>query len=954
MKNNIFNFSKTFFLILSVLSFLVFSVSAQDCGQADFSYTLDGNIVRLLGKSSLGDTAKYYWTFGNGASSEGRETKYQYEKSGEYQICLKVNIASCTSAKCKSIKIEPTVPGGCSLKVDYDFKVDGNTSFFYAKSNDEKAMYYWIVSGQNKTYEGKETKIPFEKEGYYEVCLIGVDGAQTCKVQTCKKIEISKTCSLGADFTYTIDSNNVVKVLGKSAAGDTAKYHWTFGNGKSGEGREFKYQYEKPGEYEICLKVVKWSVTANANHSCTQSICKKVKAGSTISIDCSLKIEFDFRVDGNTVVLMAKSNDDKSKFYWYVTGQNKQYEGRETKIPFEKNGVYEICLTGVNGLGNCKVQTCRKVEIVNICTLGADFTYTIDSNNVVRVLGKSTVGDTVKYYWTFGNSKSGEGREFKYHYEKPGEYELCLKVVKGHVTNSSTQPCTQSICKRIKINPISDKDCNLKVEIEHRVEGSIGIFIAKSNSDAAKYLWFVGGQNKQYEGREVKIPFEKSGVYEVCVKAFTTENCKVQVCKRIEIGFPCTLGADFTYTIDSNNVVRVLGKSTAGDTVKYYWTFGNGTSGEGRESKSQYEKLGEYEICLKVVKGHVTNSSTLPCTQSICKRIKINPISDKDCNLKVEIEHRVEGSIGIFIAKSNSDAAKYLWFVAGQDKQYEGREVKIPFEKSGVYEVCVKAFTTENCKVQVCKRIEIGVLCNLGADFTYTVEKDIVKVKATSTAGDTAKYYWTFSNGISVEGREAIFKFDKPGEYQMCLKVIKGSITSSAVQPCIQTVCKKIQVSSETECKLAPDFTYKSEGSTVIFTGTSTDEKAKYYWYGKDIKIDLTGKVVRFQFEKAASYEVCMVVVNGTETCKDQICKKITVGNRINVFPNPTANVLNIVVDEDISRVTIYDQFNKVVHTGNLTDSYENIDISHLNNGLYSITVQLNNGEVMSKRFYKQ
>lgn len=118
--------------------------------------------------------------------------------------------------------------------------------------------------------------------------------------------------------------------------------------------------------------------------------------------------------------------------------------------------------------------------------------------------------------------------------------------------------------------------------------------------------------------------------------------------------------------------------------------------------------------------------------------------------------------------------------------------------------------------------------------------------------------------------------------------------------------------------------------------------------------MELTGKDVRFQFEKAASYEICMIVVNGAETCKDQICKKITVGNRINVFPNPSADILNITVDENISKLTIYDQFNRVVHSGNLYDTYGNIDITHLNSGLYTVTVQLENGELMAKKFYKQ
>ncbi len=747
-----------------------------------------------------------------------------------------------------------------------------------------------------------------------------------------------------ADFSYTINGN-IVKLEGKSSFNDTANYNWTFGNGKSSVGRESKVEYEKNGEYEICMKVI--------SGTCTLTKCKSVKVNGNTSNTCGLIIKYDYRVDGNTGVFISNSNLDNTKYQWQVVGQNKLYEGREVKIPFEKAGTYEVCVTAFTN-ANCKVQECKRIEIGNACNLGADFTYDVDSAGVVKVFGKSTAGETAKYYWTFGNGISSEGKEAKAQYTKSGEYQVCLKVLKPSITAANVQSCSQAICKTVKVN-VNTSPCNLKIEMEAKSDGLTGIFQAKSNLENTKFTWLVIASNKKYEGREVKIPFEKSGVYEVCVIGYTT-NCEIKVCKRVEIGTTnpnCNLGADFTYDVDSAGVVKVFGKSALGDTAKYYWAFGNGVSADGKEGKTQYSKSGEYQICLRVLKLSPV-SNVQACTQTVCKTVKVN-INTPPCNLRVEMETKTEGLTGIFQAKSNLDNTKYVWYIA--NKKFEGREVKIPFEKPGAYEVCVVGYTT-NCEVKVCKRVEISNAntCNLGADFTFESENDIVKTKATSNPGSNVKYYWTFGNGVSFEGKEAVFKFDKPGEYQLCLRVTRTSNSTAAdTTNCTQTVCKKISIrTQQAECKLTPDFTYKSEGNTVTFSGKSSDEKAKYYWYAKDIKMELTGKDVRFQFEKAASYEVCMIVVNGAETCKDQICKKISVGNRINVFPNPTSNVLNIAVEEDISRVTIYDQFNKVVHSGNLNDSYGNIDITQLHSGIYSVMVQLANGEVLAKKFYKQ
>jgi hypothetical protein len=134
---------------------------------------------------------------------------------------------------------------------------------------------------------------------------------------------------------------------------------------------------------------------------------------------------------------------------------------------------------------------------------------------------------------------------------------------------------------------------------------------------------------------------KKAGIYEVCVKAFSG-NCEAKLCKRVEIGATCNLGADFTYSTDSSGIVKVVGKSALGDTAKYYWTFGNGTSADDKEAKNQYEKSGEYQICLKVLKPAITASGVQSCTQAVCKTVKVI-VKAAPCNLKVETESKTEG-----------------------------------------------------------------------------------------------------------------------------------------------------------------------------------------------------------------------------------------------------------------------------------------------------------------------
>lgn len=65
-------------------------------------------------------------------------------------------------------------------------------------------------------------------------------------------------------------------------------------------------------------------------------------------------------MDGKTVILNGTSNDGLAKYLWSVSGYNSQYIGKEVKIPFEKDGTYEVCLIVVNKEDNCKIQICKK------------------------------------------------------------------------------------------------------------------------------------------------------------------------------------------------------------------------------------------------------------------------------------------------------------------------------------------------------------------------------------------------------------------------------------------------------------------------------------------------------------------------------------------------------------------------------------------------------------------
>lgn len=72
--------------------------------------------------------------------------------------------------------------------------------------------------------------------------------------------------------------------------------------------------------------------------------------------------------------------------------------------------------------------------------------------------------------------------------------------------------------------------------------------------------------------------------------------------------------------------------------------------------------------------------------------------------------------------------------------------------------------------------------------------------------------------------------------------------------------------------------------------------------------------------------------------------------NEVTIYPNPTSSVLNIKMDSNLKRATIYSILGKKV----LETTSKNINTSKLNSGLYLIKIASENGSVATKKFMKK
>lgn len=362
-----------YLLSLIFLCTLTFTSMGQnsDCINIDFMYEVTDELWVFKGKSDK-EVTEWYWSMGDGQSHTGQKIRHKFEKSGIYEVCLKVRAGeNCTKSICKKIEVKVRNNSNCDLGADFKFDLKGRDLTVAARSNAGQNVKYIWDFGDGKQSRGQEVAHKFAKEGTYNVCLMvtgpnkNTDSGE-CTQKICKIIKINTSnqdCSIKADFKIDI-RENIVVVEGRSNLGNNAQYTWVFGDGSRAQGIQAKHAYKQRGNYQICLIVSSRLATSTA--PCMTRVCKNIRIGNpdiTNENDCKIEADFQYKNDGNYFGFSAKSNDRGATYYWSISGQNSRLMGQNIEITLDNPGLYDVCLIVVSKEGQCKTRVCKKVVV---------------------------------------------------------------------------------------------------------------------------------------------------------------------------------------------------------------------------------------------------------------------------------------------------------------------------------------------------------------------------------------------------------------------------------------------------------------------------------------------------------------------------------------------------------------------------------------------------------------
>ncbi len=405
--------------------------------------------------ATLNDTNfRYFWTFGDGTSSDSRLTFRTYLNNGKYKVCLKVTKkdSTCTQTICDSITIESANPCNANWTKQND-PTNSKKVYFSAALNDTNYRYLWTF-GDGTSSDSRLTFRTYLNNGKYKVCLKVTKKDSTCTQTICDSILVGSTGNCNANFNIiksdSIGSNPHYVRFTNSSTGTHTRCVYNFGDGTSSDNCNPLHNFATLGSKTVCLTI--YNISAGNDTLCKSTTCKTFNTGNSNPIACVAS--FDYERIGNTSSyrFINRSAGSPLQYRWVFDGGT-PVTSTNVEHNFMSPGWHTACLYVVNTLDtNCKSMFCVSVLFPGNITqqqCAADFSFTPDNTTPGKFEFSSVSGANLVSYWNFGDGTFSQDGSGQHTFMQNGKYSVCLSVI------NSTDSCSDMHCEDVEVSNIS-------------------------------------------------------------------------------------------------------------------------------------------------------------------------------------------------------------------------------------------------------------------------------------------------------------------------------------------------------------------------------------------------------------------------------------------------------------------------------------------------------------------
>jgi len=308
------------------------------------------------------------------------------------------------------------------------------------------------------------------------------------------------------------------------------------------------------------------------------------------------------------------------------------------------------------------------------------------------------------HFWIFGDGDNGYDHTTSHSYASPGTYQV------KHFVYDSLSNCSDSSTQSITLNftPV----CHAFFYSNYdSVNYSYGIHCTSnstpSSSQIRTYTWRVN--NVITGGNSSQLVYQPlPGNNTICLTIETMAGCTDTYCSTYLVPPSCQLNSSFTYTADPTNRRQIsFTPSVNGNTVRYFWNFGDGYSSSVLQPVHTYITTGTYLVTL-YARDTISN-----CLDTIHQQVTIQPGPEDSCTASFTYTLNSYG-LAQFTAQSNQPITSQFWSVMS----YSGADSTVisnpdpgyQFTDTGHYQVCLTITTNTGCTRSYCENVYVGNL----------------------------------------------------------------------------------------------------------------------------------------------------------------------------------------------------------------------------------------------------
>ena len=259
--------------------------------QADFQANV-GDVMVWFSNTTTGTgfQTTWFWTFGDGTTSNDAQPSHIFPGLDTYQVCLVATsiyeqqgggLVTCQDSVCQLV-ITGTGSPCDQLSAEWDALGNGPTINFQNIGITAGNSYDWDF-GDGSTGEGPNPFHIYDVPGEYYVCLIvGTYDPTTqdsCFEDHCEWITIGQggtACDSlwTASFEFGHQGNVYTFYNTSNTQGTEMSTQWTFGDGTFGNGSQLIHTYTASGNYTVCMTIT--GLIPGTNDSCQVESCQNI------------------------------------------------------------------------------------------------------------------------------------------------------------------------------------------------------------------------------------------------------------------------------------------------------------------------------------------------------------------------------------------------------------------------------------------------------------------------------------------------------------------------------------------------------------------------------------------------------------------------------------------------------------------------------------------------------